>query len=264
MKKFVCSFYLMIVSIILVFGQGNQSQPTEVLLLGVFHFHNPGLDAAKFRSIDIMSTIKQNEVLEIVDKLKAFKPDKIFVEHRISQQPTLDSVLRNYKAGKYALTNTETDQIGIRLAAQLEHNRIYGIDYSYGIPFDTIFNVAELHNQDFILKNFMNLIDSVQRVFNQRLTSSTIKEMLLWLNQPELNQANINTYFNYFRAGDINNHAPALVTSAWYQRNITIYELFMKYLEPKDRRVLVIFGQGHTALLQHFMSVNPKLKLILL
>ncbi|MDX2046674.1 MAG: hypothetical protein SFU87_07790, partial [Chitinophagaceae bacterium] len=39
-----------------------QTQKTEVLLLGTFHFDNPGLDVAKFENANILSPVRQKEV----------------------------------------------------------------------------------------------------------------------------------------------------------------------------------------------------------
>ena len=87
-------------------------QKTKVVLLGCFHFENPGLDVAKFENANILSEKRQKEVREIVDKLKAFKPDKIFVEVPVESQPWLDSSFNSYKNGTLTLKGSETQQLG--------------------------------------------------------------------------------------------------------------------------------------------------------
>ena len=94
----------------------QNKQPVKVLLLGVFHFDNPGLDVAKFKNADILSAERQKEVMDVVNKLKAFAPDKIFIEAAPESQAKIDSQIVQYKAGKLALTANETQQLGFRLA----------------------------------------------------------------------------------------------------------------------------------------------------
>ena len=50
------------------------------MLLGSFHFDNPGLDVAKFENVDALSAKRQLEIKQVLDKLVQFKPDKIFIE----------------------------------------------------------------------------------------------------------------------------------------------------------------------------------------
>ena len=41
-----------------------------------------------------------------------------------------------------------------------------------------------------------------------------------------------------------------------------IYENILKSLTGKEKRILVLFGQGHTALIQEMIKYNPDFKLI--
>src|SRR4030095_4720919 len=102
----------------------GQESKTKVLLLGCFHFDNPGLDVAKFENANILSEKRQKEVREIVDKLKAFKPDKIFVEVPVEMQSKLDSSFNSYRSGSFILKGTETHQLGFRLAKELNHQKV--------------------------------------------------------------------------------------------------------------------------------------------
>lgn len=50
----------------------------EILLLGTFHFSNPGLDSYRpEHDVDIFSERRQAELREVLDRLARFRPTKI-------------------------------------------------------------------------------------------------------------------------------------------------------------------------------------------
>jgi len=141
MKKitslFLLSFFLSNPSM------AQEKKPVKVLLLGTFHFANPGLDVSKFDDANILSDKRQQEVLAIIQKLKAYRPDKIFVEVAPTLQHKLDSAVMNYKNGKLVLGSSETHQLGYRLAKELNLPMVYGIDYQEtDFPFDSLMKTA--------------------------------------------------------------------------------------------------------------------------
>ncbi len=101
--------------------------PTPTLLLGTFHFDDPGRDVYKPQHrFDVAA--RQTEILEVVERLAAFEPTKVVVEFSALEQNRLD---RNYEAflqGDFELTGNEIYQLGFRLAKRLEHRRVYAAD----------------------------------------------------------------------------------------------------------------------------------------
>src|SRR5262245_14996166 len=104
MKKIVCYLLAVIFSTAIL---SQERKPVKVLLLGTFHFDNPGLDVAKFKNADILSSKRQQEVLEVVNALKKFSPDKIFVESPPDRQNRIDSSFSEYKSGRMELRGSE-------------------------------------------------------------------------------------------------------------------------------------------------------------
>jgi len=92
-----------------VVAQQKNEKNIQVLLIGTFHFDNPGLDVAKFRDADILSPKRQREVEEATRLLKNFAPDKIFIEAVPARQPQIDSSFASYKAGKKQLGASEVE-----------------------------------------------------------------------------------------------------------------------------------------------------------
>ena len=101
------------------------AQEKQVMLLGVYHFASNN-DMMKTRKDDVMSEKRQKEVKDLAAKLKAFNPDKIFIEWKESQRGRLvDSTYALYLEGKFELQANEVYQIGYRLGKMLGHKKLY-------------------------------------------------------------------------------------------------------------------------------------------
>lgn len=251
-----------------LFAQGfaqaaRPSAQTEVLLLGCFHFDNPGLDVAKFENANVLSAKRQAEIAALVEKLKAFNPDKIFVEVPAGMQRQLDSSYRAYQSGKSALYATETHQLGYRLGAMLNHPRLYAVDFrETAFPFDSLMRSAMEANQVQLLGYAKASIDSIERDFNERLKTQTMTELLISQNSRAANRFAVGSYFDFLVAGKEGNHVGSYLTSEWWRRNMVIYENILKRLDGREKRILVIFGSAHTALLEAMMQYSSSLRVV--
>lgn len=249
-------------SFIAIAGNAQQKK-TKVLLLGSFHFHNPGLDVAKFENANILSPGRQAEVLEVVQKIKQFRPDKIFIEIPVERQQWLDSSFNKYKAGELKLSASETQQIAYRVAKELNHLGLYAVDYTEAnFPFDSLMKSATAAKQFEFLGMVKQAIESVEKDFNESLKTKTVKEILLQQNSPEFIQMGVGIYYEFLIAGEKGNHVGSYLTGEWWRRNMVIYENVLKTLNGKEERILILFGSGHTALLHEMMKYNQKLELV--
>lgn len=240
-----------------------QEKKTQVLLLGSFHFHNPGLDVAKFEDANILSPKRQAEVMEVVEKIKQFRPDKIFVEIPVAGQSKLDSSFNQYKSGGQKLDASEIDQIAYRVAKELNHPGLYAVDYTgANFPFDSLMQSATVAKQFEFLGMIKQTIEGVEKEFNESLKTKTVKEILLHHNSPEFVKMQVGIYFEFLIAGQKGNHVGSFLTSEWWRRNMIIYENVLKSLNGKEERILILFGSGHTALLEEMMKYNQKLELV--
>lgn len=241
----------------------KQEQKVRVLLLGTFHFDNPGLDVAQFEDANISSAKRQDEILEVVRLLKKFGPDKIFVEQPAASQAALDSRFARYARGQKALGLSELDQLGFRLAKELGHHSLYAVDFrGTDFPFDSLVNSATAARQFELLGFMQRSIDSIQKSFNASLRTRTVKELLLDQNSKATTDFQVGSYFEFLVAGKDGDHIGSYLTSEWWRRNMVIYENVLKRLDGKEKNILVIFGSGHTALLQEMMKYNKKLELV--
>lgn len=256
-------FILCILCSFISMGVNAQQKKTKVLLLGSFHFDNPGLDVAKFENANILSAKRQAEVLEVVEKIKQFRPDKIFIEMPVERQQRLDSSFNKYKAGEMKLGASEIHQIAYRVAKELNHPGLYAVDYTEAdFPFDSLMKSATAAKQFEFLGMVKQEIENVEKDFNESLKTKTVKEILLHHNSPEFIKMGVGIYYEFLIAGEKGNHVGSYLTSEWWRRNMVIYENILKRLDGKEERILILFGSGHTALLHEMMKYNQKMELV--
>ena len=103
-------------------------KPT-VMILGSGHLANPGADAFNFKMDDVLASKRQREIGQLVTQLKAFQPTKIALEEDERFDPEINANYQHYLKGTYELKRGEGDQIGFRLAKQMGHPKLYGVDY---------------------------------------------------------------------------------------------------------------------------------------
>jgi len=94
------------------------------------------------------------------------------------------------------------------------------------------------------------------------LKTATLKEILLANNTRADREFSVGGYLEFLKAGGRNNHVGAYLASEWWRRNMVIYKNILKRLTSQEKRVLVIFGGSHTALLGEFMKYNPAIELV--
>lgn len=107
--------------------------PVQVMLLGVFHFNNPGADQLNTEVPDYLQPERQDQIFELNDRLAGFDPQKIFIEQRPNEQGRLEKLYTRFRAGQLDLERmaggvNEIYQIGFKLARELEHERLYCVD----------------------------------------------------------------------------------------------------------------------------------------
>lgn len=244
-------------------GQTGSSKITVVLLVGTFHFANPGLDVAKFEDADILSEKRQKEVGALVAKLKEFKPDKIFIEVPVASQKKYDSLLAAYKNGTHQLSASESQQVGFRLAKACGLNTLYCADFSnVSFPMDSVMKVMMANKQLEMLQYLQGAMQKEQNDFNKQLKTKTISQILVDGNTEAVYKKLAGMYYFFLKAGDKTNHAGSFLASEQWRRNIYIYENILKNLDGKEERILILYGTTHVAMLKEMMKYNEAFTII--
>lgn len=244
----------------------KDTKQTKVMLLGTFHFENPNLDTYKSKkSINILDSLKQNQLLEIVHKISKFKPTIVCVE------TTNDSLLNQkysaYIQSQYTLTTNEVEQLGFRIGKINNLKKIFAVDATSYLR-DNLKKdpaLSNIWNEEFYLDTAEtnNWSQKYYNWYNYLETKSlnlSILEYLKVLNQPENLKYNLGQYLVENKTS--NDNGPDFIALDWYDRNLRIYNNILKTNPKGEDRILVIFGSGHIAILQHLFESSPQFELI--
>ena len=149
--------------------------------------------------------------------------------------------------------NDEIDQIGFRLAKQLGHQPIYGVDSKLDMDFDRVMHFAEGHGQAAALQKVVDTGEAFTKDIDAELAKSRITEVLRKMNSPGELPRNNELYMRMALIGGNSDYASADVVGQWYTRNLRIYANIRRPIHSPTDRALVLCGQGHEFLLEQFI-----------
>jgi len=242
----------------------QKKDKVQIVLLGTFHLTPSTSDVYKNKKVDLNTPTKQKEIQEIVSKLVAFNPSQICLEYPMEYQLEMDSIYNAYKMGRYKLRDNERDLFGFQAVKKLGINTPTCINYSFGkFNADTVNNFALKNNQTNILELLQNAGSSFTNEIDSNLTKLSLRDFLLYCNTNEALQTNLGLYTKYFtKIGKDKNYVGADLIADWYSTNIHIYTNILRIIKPTDKRIIVIFGQGHIPILKHLLSNNSDFEVI--
>src|SRR4029079_14892617 len=82
-------------------GAQSDARP-EILILGTYHMSNPGHDIHNMDAGNVLSPKRQQEIAQLIDVLKRFRPTKIAIEAEVGSKKVAQQYA-DYLAGKYEL-----------------------------------------------------------------------------------------------------------------------------------------------------------------
>ncbi len=234
-----------------IVDQNSKSKPT-IAFIGTYHMGSQGNNVFKGSYDDILSPERQKELLILIQKLKDFKPTKILVERDVSDSAKVLDRYKKYVEGNYELTRNEVHQIGFRLAKELGHNKVHAIDWGI-FPEDQLYwyeNFAKtVPELDDYYKEWKKEAAKRHKESNDELLKLTIIERIRRLNEEERIEKSHLGYYDIMRIGWKDKYVGANYLSWWYGRNMKILVNIIRITESPDDRILVIYGHGHSKLL---------------
>ncbi|MHA7829510.1 MAG: DUF5694 domain-containing protein [Flagellimonas sp.] len=243
------------------------AQKTKVLVVGTFHFDFPGLDEVKTADedkIDVLKEPKKSELEELVAYIKKFNPTKIAIEARPSWKAM--QKFEEYKNGAHRNNRDERYQLGMRIASDLKLDSIYGLD-TYSLNRD-------LYHQDSVyLKKLLNKIDwNVEDPFwkyaetyfdyrDKKMKDTHLLDFIKAMNTREGHNFNFGLYLTGSFATGGGQGADKL-SIWWYNRNARIFSNLINITKSPEERILVIFGNGHAAILRQLLEASPQYEFV--
>jgi hypothetical protein len=215
----------------------------------------PGNNVVNGKVDDVTSPERQKQVVQLVEKLKKFRPTKIVIECDLEDDAKTQEIYDKYLSGGYQLSKNETNQIGFRLAKELGLRKVYCVDWS-DFWDDPSINYEKYASKDAELDSFLkgvyrNLKKEIDTESEKLFTLSVIDQLVL-LNQPDRMEKDHKAYFDFIRIGRGKEYIGANYVSWWYRRNLTILDNIIRITDSPKERILVIYGAGHLKLLTQF------------
>ena len=237
-------------------------KPVEVMVLGAYHFGNPGQDVHNMKVDSVLVPKRQAELDAVARALLTFKPTRVMVEAS-SDAPGFAYDRYSTFTPEVLLTKAdERVQIGFRVAKMAGLKTVEGIDEQGGegepdyFPYDNLTAAAAKFGQKPIMEAADVPLMAKMKSFEADQKTHSVGQMLMRENDANEVKANAGWYYKMLAIGDANTQAGADLNAMWYLRNAKIFAKLMKAAQPGDR-VLVIYGGGHSYWLRHFASETP-------
>ena len=240
--------------------------PIQVMILGTYHFGNPGLDLHNMKVDSVLTPAKQAELADVAARLAKFNPTKIAIEALSDRVDFGAKKFADFSPKELTTNPDERVQIAFRLAHQLGQNIVYGIDEQSKtidyFPFDKVDAYARAHGQTDALARLQENVERTVKDMEAAQKTTPIRIMLANENEPARILADQqNFYYGLLAFGDEKEQPGAELNAAWYQRNAKIFAKLIQIARPGDR-VLVTFGAGHAFWLRHFVQNTPGFELV--
>lgn len=230
----------------------------QVMVVGLFHFANPGRDMFNVRMDDVLAERRQAEVARIAEGLARFAPTAVMVEW---PQAVTDERYAAYRAGTLEPSRNEVVQLGFRLAKRMKLERVHGIDADGEFPFEPVRKFADAHGRGAQLDAVLAGVGQEVQALNQRIEQGSIGAVLRYMNVPERTLRSHGFYIDVLRYGEGDEQPGAALASAWYARNLVICAKLLQALPPGGKAV-VFYGEGHAHLLRQCVVEAPGVELV--
>ena len=272
-------FYLFLICLPLR-ANAQHNGKTQIMFVGFDHLSQ--LSDGTPQS-DVFSSKKQKEIARLADALKDFEPDMIMVEREPKEQHYLDSLYSLYTSGKLKLKNieygnSETFQLGFRLAGLLHHKGVYGIDHYES----TSQSLLQNGNNIALFREGLKQLQELARPLKQKVQhdSLSIYSYIRYMNKPETIQMTHRLFYNlpaYVTEGTFSesgtntvdlgkideDYIGAEYITLFYNRNLKIYSnILTAQSKNGGKKLLVILGQAHIGVLQDLFEDNPDYTII--
>jgi hypothetical protein len=238
----------------------------RVLILGTYHFGNPGHDLHNMKVDDVRTPAKQMELAEVAARLARFNPNKIAVEAVSDREDLTTKKFDGFTPEMLTKDSDERAQIAFRLAHNLGQKSVYGIDEQSDkidyFPYDKVQAYAKAHGKTAMLDDLNAQVGAIISKMEADQKTKSVREMLVEQNQPErIDADHYNFYYALLPLGNSRSQPGADLNGNWYLRNAKIFAKLAQVAKPGDR-IVVTFGAGHCYWLRHLVRNTPGFVLV--
>ena len=232
----------------------------KVMILGTFHLrYTPDLYRREIGGID--STERQQEIRQVIDHVKEFKPTKMAFEVVKSENTWLNTEYERYLKGELELVVDEVHQFGFPIAAESGHREVYAVDWMESVGNRGIGEVYEWAkaNQP---KLFSFIEETYQKPdFASMEKIDNIYDLIQYVNDERVIRLSHESYMALARIGNGEDYVGIDWLRWWYQRNLIIYKNLAELIAP-DERVVLLIGSSHIHLISQFLKESNLVEVV--
>jgi hypothetical protein len=224
---------------------------SPIMILGMYHMANPGLDAVNTEADDVLLPRRQKEIQDLVERLARFRPTKIAVEAPY-RSTTVPDRYKHYVADTYELTRDETEQIGFRLAKRLGLPGVTPIDFPMFMS-GLVYSELDLTPKPDTVKPVAAAPSKPRELSpaEKLMRASTVTQYLAHVNADSMVKKDHAGYLDMIKGREM----PAIYEKTdyltnWYKRNLRMFTNLNREVEPGKDRVVVLVGSGHITILR--------------
>lgn len=233
----------------------------QVMIFSTHHMANPNADYIQTNYADVLAESPQVEIRALVTRLEGFAPTHVAVEVEPRRMAKVNGHYQRFLVGDYRLDRDEIDQVAFRLARNMGHTELYGVDHRQDLNLDEVFQYAEEHGLAAIKARITERLAELTAMQQRLEAEGTIIDLLRYLNSPD-HDAFHQVYLQSALIGAGDTWVGAEMTATWYARNLKIYANIVKLVEHPGDRLFVLVGSGHAPLLREFLRQTPQIALV--
>ncbi|MFK7865259.1 MAG: DUF5694 domain-containing protein [Pseudohongiellaceae bacterium] len=233
----------------------QESNSAQIMLIGVFHFDNPGLDAVKTEQINVMTEDSQRYLEQLTDQLADYSPTHILLECLPESSADYTQQLQAYLEGDLELEPRESHQLGFRIAKKAKLTALHCFD-NRSVEWKVEPMMQHLsENEPVLFNKFNSTISSITAEIELLHETLSLEELMIKHNSDEFDALNKGIYLATNAAGAGDGFEGADAAASWWQRNFRMYANVQAIAEP-GTRLIVIAGQGHTAIIKDLLNLD--------
>ena len=247
-----------------VTAQSAPPEPVRVLLLGSYHFDNPGQDVNNTKVDDVLTPRRQAELERLAASLASFRPNVVAVEREGTAPDYRDPVFATVDDAMLASKRDERVQIGYRTARLAGVDRVYAIDEGGGdgepdyFPYGRVQEFLEARGRTGELDRLNGFFQRSGDEFKRLEPVSSVAELLMRSNSELFDLSGFYPAMLLIGKGE-DQPGPELL-AGWYLRNAKIVNKLAQVTRPGDR-VVVVYGAGHLGLMRQMIADAPGFEL---
>ncbi len=268
-------FFLLLLTPIFCLAQITK-KPVEILVIGTFHFNNPGFDVAKTNTFDIMAEKPQIQLEEITSAIQKFGATKIFVEWDLKEQLELDTLYNKYLEGSYFeyvakrfpkrkfYTHNEIVQLAFKAAKKAKLTTLQAIDYGGTIfDYDSLMkSIDTVRLPNYKKDDELVMVRHIKK-YNDLFAKGDLLKCLYSMNESSERVKDIAWYVSQANSSDtIGTYVGAFLASEWYRRNLYMLANIQKLTARTDKKIMVLAGSSHAAMFVELLRYDPNFKVV--